>query len=361
MQAYGGIQTHVSSLKAALHAIGCDALSRVLPSDSIYHAPQPGDEPRLPNEGLEAALCELIGSQQIDVLHAHNVHIEYTSGLQAKLTAAAQKCGVPLVITVHDISPGHFDGNAAHVRTGLPGAHFVVTSAYNYTRFTELFGVEPIAQIPPALNFSAFDGDTQPEPRTIAYPGRLTEDKGALDAVHLLGRLSQRIGPLRVLLSDRTRKCVGESTQFFSELDAAFQDYEHLEGEYLDGVEAASDIYRRAAITLAMPRLIEGFGLVPLESIASLRPVVAIPSGGMHWLNGVPGTLTAKSGRTEEIADGIATVIADWPEWHAKVRGSRELLKTRFDAKLTAREHLSLYDRLCRTRTSEKVLACVYG
>jgi glycosyltransferase involved in cell wall biosynthesis len=31
-----------------------------------------------------------------------------------------------------------------------------------------------------------------------------------------------------------------------------------------------------------MPRSIDGFGLVPLESLVSGRPVVAVPTGGME-------------------------------------------------------------------------------
>jgi glycosyltransferase involved in cell wall biosynthesis len=66
-----------------------------------------------------------------------------------------------------------------------------------------------------------------------------------------------------------------------------------------------NEIYGRSVLTLVKPQSIEGFGLVPLESLASGRPVVAVPTGEMDWVIGHPGgvTVPSRGARTREAGD----------------------------------------------------------
>jgi glycosyltransferase involved in cell wall biosynthesis len=97
-----------------------------------------------------------------------------------------------------------------------------------------------------------------------------------------------------------------------------------------------------------MPRQIEGFGLVPLESLACGRPVVAVPTGGMEWLVGHLGCIIVASRETGPIKQAIVRVLEHQSSFAAVIRASRRVLRRRFDVRACARRYVSIYQRLLR-------------
>jgi glycosyltransferase involved in cell wall biosynthesis len=103
---------------------------------------------------------------------------------------------------------------------------------------------------------------------------------------------------------------------------------------------ALAMLYRASTVTILAARL-EPFGLVPLESLASGTPVVAVREAGYRETveNGVNGFLVGRS--PEEVADAVrrvirgelaatrdalrATVLDAW-DWETSVKRQLELL-----------------------------------
>ena len=179
--------------------------------------------------------------------------------------------------------------------------------------FVELVGKRPEGLIPPGIEFSSFSPDSASKERTIAHPGRLITAKSALRAVGLLGELARDIGPIRVLFSDSAPTVSSEWERFVIKLDAALGCWPELKAEFVSGRDAVPQIYERTAMTLVMPLGIEGFGLVPLESIACGRPVVATPTGGMTRISGASGTMTFADRDWNAIKEAIKRMLGDWP------------------------------------------------
>jgi glycosyltransferase involved in cell wall biosynthesis len=345
---YGGLQSSANDL--------CDALGREGIAIRRYETPSPesggGDTattaaaPQV--RRLSDELNDLLSSEPIDVIHAHNLHLDLD---QFELVGeVARRRGVPVVNTVHDVpspSPA-LEARVQRLVRRRPVVPVVATSCYNERRFVSIARYRPLAVIPPGLDFDRFSDTVEPETRTIAYPGRLRPDKGALEAIRLVGELAAESGSLRLLLSDRTRGAFGESPEYFDELDRARAEYPGLDCEFCSGGRAVNDIYGRSVLTLTMPRSIEGFGLVPLESLASGRPVVAVPTGGMEWVNGQPGCIALSSRATGPVKQAIAEVMEQRERFSTVIRASRRALERRFHVRTCAKRYLTIYRRLRR-------------
>jgi glycosyltransferase involved in cell wall biosynthesis len=228
----------------------------------------------------------------------------------------------------------------------LSSARCIVTSEYNCEALAAVYKVPAAATIPPALDFSAFPIGGTPEPRTVAYPGRLTPSKGALDALCLVGQLANSYGPLTLLLSDPEQRCYGESDQYLKALRNTAATLRNLKVEFSHHNSSPLDIYSRAALTLCLPQAIEGFGLVPLESLAVGRPVVVTPTGGMSWALATPGIAVVPGRNVIALASAIVEILEDWPAWHLRACEARDQLMRRFDVGTVAEQHIGLYEQV---------------
>lgn len=350
---YGGLQTSATDL--------CDALGRDGVAVHRYQLPPPesGEAPARPGplphvRRLAEELNDMLSSEPIDVMHAHNLHLDLD---QFELVGeVSRRRGVPIVNTVHDLPqpPPTLVARVRHLTQRRRAVPMVATSRYNERQLIVIAGHRPIAVIPPGLDLDRFTDTVEPDPATIAYPGRLRPDKGALEAIRIVGELTAESGPLRLLLSDRTRHAFGESAAYFDELDRARADYPALDCEFASGSGAVNDLYRRCVLTLTMPRSIEGFGLVPLESLASGRPVVAVPTGGMEWVIGHPGCITLSLRDAGLVKRAILEVMRNRVAFSTVVRASRPSLVRRYHVRACARRYLTIYRRLLqRSRSRE--------
>lgn len=345
-QAYGGIQSHLCALKDAIAEIGGNAYTWVLPSRSIVHAPQPHDEARLSEESLEAELDQLIDELNIEVLHAHNLHIECAPLVPAKVARVARHHRIPLVVTMHDLGP--FRSGAFHpvrVIEQMPNACFVVTSPHNRRLFLEAFRFPPAAVVPPGIDFTKFNpSTTMPERNTITCPGRLTRGKGLLRAIQVLRLASETLGPIQLFISEPNRSCVGENPMFLQAIRNAQNQCPALSISFFSGSEHISSLYLGSLITLALPTIPEGFGLVPLESLASGRPVIATPTGGMWWLKDSKAAKVFKTFEPREVAEAVISMLRKWPAWHAAALKEIPILREKYDIRAIRDAYLRIYE-----------------
>ena len=342
---YGGIESYTRDLHEALLSDGIQT--------TIFEVPVIPVSCETENEYLsngssdiQTILEDALSQESYDVIHSHNLHFA-PNPLLSVISTVANRHKIPIVNTVHDLSRDHFGSRRL---SGL-GVFFrrtqsVVTSAYNERLFRELIGINPAACIYPGIDFERFRTNASPEEKTIAYPGRLTLLKGALEAARIIGNLSDKIGEIHFLLSDPSRNAAGESPRFFQRLKEATSEFRNLKVEFVTGIYAIPEIYQRSVLTLTLPLITEGFGLVPLESLASSRPVIAVPTGGMEWLNGIPGAITFKQRDDQLLLEAIETVLSNWNEWHLSAQSAIALLKRLYDVSVSASQYRNLYLRV---------------
>ncbi len=344
LESYGGTQTHIVHLCHALSASGVECDIMMLPSLNSYHLSRPGDRPRLPLLNFPEKLRNIIETQQFDIVHTHDIHRPHALGISQAVVDIIAATKVLHFTTVHDV--GHRSRDVRlfqSVSEVLKTTRCITTSEYNRDLLAATYHIESVALIPPALDFASFQGVGEPEPRTITYPGRLTPDKGALDAVILVGQIANSYGPLTLLLSEPEQYSYGETDQYLTLLREAAGTFPNLTILFAKHGSMAIDLYSRASLTLCMPVLDEGFGLIPLESVAAGRPVIASPTGGMSWIRGIPGIVEVPDRNMVLMARTVVSMLDCWTEWHIKARDSRLHLLKRFDASVIADKHFTLY------------------
>jgi len=125
-------------------------------------------------QDVAAVLEHIVDAEDIDSIDTHNLLAGHAPGVPAVVAECGKKRGLPHLTTVHDMPNGEVISAAHRTETEaiLRSATVIVTSDANYRAFAELFWL-PAAIIPPATDFSAFSSVGPPDPRTIAYPGRL--------------------------------------------------------------------------------------------------------------------------------------------------------------------------------------------
>jgi glycosyltransferase involved in cell wall biosynthesis len=345
IESYGGIETHIVHLSRGLGACGIECETMTLPSMNWYHLRHAGGRPRLPLLHFPEILERLIVDQAFDIVHTHNIHRPFAHGIAQAVASIAAFAGVPHVATIHDVG-GQPQSVALSqsISKLLTSAQCIVTSEYNRRVLTATYQITAAAVIPPAFDFTTLSLTEEPEPRTIAYPGRLTPAKGALEAVILVGQLANSYDPLTLLLSDPSQGSYGQTEEYIQLLKDVARTFQRLSLQFLPQGCTPQEFYSRAALTLCLPLTEEGFGLVPLESLAAGRPVVATPTGGMSWVEGIPGIVAVPDRNVISLATAIVEIPSHWRDWHTKACNSHPQLQERFDARVAANQHIEVYE-----------------
>jgi D-inositol-3-phosphate glycosyltransferase len=332
----------------ALASLGCSTFIRELPSLTPDHNRSPKSQMRLPFLNFEHHLSTLISTEKIQVVHTHNIHQCHGPGVPQAIANVCARLGVVPVTTVHDIGLAATHP-AERLRTMelLNRSRCITTSAFNERQLRTTMGVTVAAIIPPGISFDRFtDPGVLPDLRSIAFPGRLIPGKGGMEAVVLLGLLSRELGDLTINFSDPTRGAFGQRDEFIALLEREAARFPDLHITFAAPDAPMLNLYLRSAMTLVMPKQTEGFGMVPLESLACGRPVVAAPTGGMSWLTGISGVQTITAANIIELSSAITNVLNDWTFWRAQAVKTRDILLSRYDIAITASAHLELYRSL---------------
>jgi glycosyltransferase involved in cell wall biosynthesis len=297
-------------------------------------------DPMLVNEFVHD-WSAFLSHERVSLVHSHNLHIPMAPGIAQVIDSTLRSQSVPHVLTVHDATEYR---DAHRELAQLRHAIVATQSGYNERRILETSG--RIAEyLPVGVDFERYEASPHCGLRTVAAIGRLTAAKGIREVLSDLACVTSSHSPMAVILSDRGRPAVGRSDAYIRELEAIARRTSGLTLEFLNGDDPVPYAYERAALTIVRPNAPEGFGLVALESLASGRPVVARPTGGMtEWISGLSGVYSVAGNCG--IAEGVLAVLRDWPRWYAGALLARDTLRPRFDAAVVEREHRRLYRRL---------------
>jgi glycosyltransferase involved in cell wall biosynthesis len=252
------------------------------------------------------------------------------------LTVPVPGTKAPTVVTLHDIQhrdlPDFFGParrsfrRIAYDRAAHGATAVIVTSEFVRARALELLELDPerVHVIPHAIDHALFrPGDEEREP-FLLYPARPWPHKNHTRLFEAFASLSETRPRLRLVLTGGG----------LERLDPLPEGVERL------GVvspEQLASLYRRAAC-LVFPSLYEGFGMPPLEAMASGCPVAAAKAGAIPEVCGDAAVLFDPM---DPAAIAAAILEADSKADELRERGMTRAAGFTWDE--TARKHESVY------------------
>lgn len=270
----GGSETYARQLVGALGRVGTLEYTVFVPEHARdaaggLRAVEVRDPPvgrrgpaRIPGIAISALRSRELPSKldAVDVVHY-------------ALTVPLPRSDAPTVVTLHDVQhrdlPDFFGParrsfrRIAYDRAARSAAAVIVTSAFVKGRATELLGLETrrVHVVPHAIDHDLFrPGEERREP-FILYPARPWPHKNHTRLFEAFAVLRSTRPRLRLVLT-------GGGLERLDPLPEGVERWGVVPPERL------ASLYRRAAC-LVFPSLYEGFGLPPLEAMASGCPVAA--------------------------------------------------------------------------------------
>ncbi|MGC4112363.1 MAG: glycosyltransferase family 1 protein [Nocardioides sp.] len=187
--------------------------------------------------------------------------------------------GTPRVQTVHDVqhrdlpelfsAPERAYRALTYDRAARRSDKVITISRFCQERLTALLGVDPqrIAVAPLGVDADAFVPNDGPRQPFVLYPARAWPHKNHPRLVEAMALVRDRVPDLRLVLTGGGAEQLGP-----------LPDWVEHRGLVPDA--ELRELYRGAAC-LAFPSLYEGFGLPPLEAMASGCPVASSTSGSL--------------------------------------------------------------------------------
>ncbi|MEQ1572671.1 MAG: glycosyltransferase family 1 protein [Vicinamibacterales bacterium] len=350
-----GVRRYISALVGALLALG-DGIEIValggggtgLPA-GVAHVPEPAHPPSNPGWIL-VGLPRAAARGRVSLIHAP----AYTAPFWA---------GVPVVLTIHDVSYArrpewypHRVGparqwyyrrsahSAAHVLTDSEFSAAEIVAAYSIPRdrLTVVpLGVDADAFAPPGPDLRHTPPAGVPTPYLL-HVGDLHERRNLAPIVEAL-LLARRRGDtppgLSLVLAGLDRGVGAQLTSMVTEAGAA--DVVVLLGPVSDSRLKA--LYR-GATALVYPSLYEGFGLPLLEAMASGTPVIASRAASIPEVVG-DAAIVLDPDDVRGWSDAIVSVATD-PVRHAALRAAGLRHAAGFTWERTARLTRDVYRRV---------------
>lgn len=176
----------------------------------------------------------------------------------------------------------------------------VTISEFAKTRMVELLGIEAerihVAHL--GVDATRFTPNLGEREDFVLYPARGWAHKNHVRLIDAMRIVRSRRPEMRLVLTGGALDALGE-----------LPDWVDRRGLVSD--EELRDLYRRAGV-LAFPSLYEGFGLPPLEAMASGCPVAASDAGSLPEVVGRYAVLFDPTS-PESIASGIEEALANGP------------------------------------------------
>ncbi|MFO7571275.1 MAG: glycosyltransferase family 1 protein [Gaiellaceae bacterium] len=276
----GGSETYARGLTRALAAAGSLEYTALVPGrapDAAGGLPRAVvDEPAWAGRGPSRIPALALASRRSRDLRAS---LRALDVVHYALTVPIPRASVPSVVTLHDLQ--HLDlpelfgrgqrwfRRLAYDRTTRSATAVVVPSAFVRSRAVERLGIDParLHVIPHAVAHDLFHPSDEPRERFVLYPARAWPHKNHRTLLDAFALLRDSHPELTLVLT-------GEGLEALEPLPSG------VERRGVVTLEELAALYRRAAC-LVYPSLYEGFGLPPLEAMASGCPVAAANVGAI--------------------------------------------------------------------------------
>ena len=311
--------------------------------------------PRLQLE-IEQGYRRFVREHGIEVIHAHNFHHSMPEyGLA--LTALRRADGIPTVLTIHEmwgeylcerlLQRTHWD------RIVCMGQHvygdLVAQTLQAENAQVVLHGVNT-EMFHPGLDSSALRKELGLNGhRVLLHPARLLPRKGVHTTVEAFRRIADRC-PEAVLVITATHDTLDGTAELrsYRERIRALIGNDGLSKRVLlrsfDFFTELPQAYAMADVVLYPSSGEEPFGLVPLEAMASGKPVVVTRSGGLteSVVDGVTGFVIPKED-PEMLADRMVTLLRRPALARRMGQAGRVLAQLRFSRTRMAQEMAGVY------------------
>lgn len=149
----------------------------------------------------------------------------------------------------------------------------------------------------------------------VLFPHRPTPEKGLINAIEITKKLQQKLSNRRVklLVPFYSNESVFDESNFeinvikkiIKEYDAANIILLH---DWLN-VDQMSSYLSIGDVVISPGKFIESFGLIPLESIYNMTPVVCYKVGALRDLSDIPGIFQVKFNEIDIFVDSILEAI----------------------------------------------------
>lgn len=334
----GGSETYARQLVKALPAVRRLDYTVFVPAhakDAAGSLPATEvGEPAVARRGPAAR----IAAMALSAFRSRNVRsqLETVDVVHYALTVPVPATKAPTVVTLHDVQHRdlpEFFGPArrsfrriAYDRATRSASAVIVTSEFVRERALELLELDPslVHVIPHGINHTLFRrGEDEREP-FLLYPARPWPHKNHVRLFEAFASLRKTRPQLRLVLTGGGLERLGQLPDGVERWGA------------VSSAELAS-LYRRAAV-LVFPSLYEGFGMPPLEAMASGCPVAAASAAAIPEICGDAAVLFDPLD-PESIAAGI--LEADGRSDELREKGLEHA--ARFTWNETARMHEDAY------------------
>ena len=257
---------------------------------------------------VKSAYQRFIQKHEIDLVHAHNFH-HFLPEYGLALTEIRQEQDVPTLLTIHEMW-GEFLCQDLLKRTEWDGIIAVGQHVYGDV-IAKVPNVENLRVVLHGVNTEMFrpnvDGNALKRELglggklVILHPARLLPWKGVHTTVDAFARIADRFPDIALVVTDTqeildwAHELHGYREQIFSMVeDNELSDRVVMRS--FDFREELPQAYAMSDIVLYPTSGEEPFGLVPLEGMASGKPVIVSLSGGLieSVVDGVTGFLIPK-------------------------------------------------------------------
>ena len=333
----GGSETYARQLVRALSRIGTLDYSVLVPA----HAKDAGEglptievaDPPIARRGPARIAAMAFSARRTKGVGAKVADLDV---VHYALTVPIPRTKAPTVVTLHDIQhrdlPDFFGParrsfrRIAYDRAARGATAVIVTSEFVRERALELLELAPerVHVIPLAIDHTLFRPGAEEREPFLLYPARPWPHKNHTRLLEAFAVLRETRPRLRLVLT-------GGGLERLDPLP---------EGVERRGVVSATELaslYRRAAC-LVYPSLYEGFGMPPLEAMASGCPVAAANAGAIPEVCGDAAVLFDPTD-VDAIAAGV--LAADERREELSQRGLAHAAGFTWDE--TARKHEAVY------------------
>lgn len=307
-------------------------------------------------DDIKLAYRRFIEHFDIDLVHAHNFH-HFLPEYGLALTEIHRKDGIPAFLTIHEMW-GEFLCQDLLSRTEWDNVIAVGQHVYG-DMVAQVKDADNLELILHGVNTSMFhpglvgtrlkqelglDGK-----RVILHPARLLPWKGVHTTVEAFRRIADRFADVALVITDThdivdwARELKGYRERIFSEVEDSGLS-ERVVMRSFDFFKELPQAYAMSDIVVYPTSGVEPFGLVPLEAMASGKPVVVTRSGGLteSVVDGVTGFLIPKEDASM-LADRLG-VLLERPELAEEMGESgRKHVQKHFTRRRMATEVEALY------------------